>query len=87
MASLLSIRSKLLLLLMISGLAAALAISTIGYTRSDSALRAAVWDQLIAIRETKKADVVRYLDAQERAFTALAAQEQVARATAGRECL
>ncbi len=80
MASLLSIRSKLLLLLMISGLAAALAISTIGYTRSDSALRAAVWDQLIAIRETKKADVVRYLDAQERAFTALAAQEQVARA-------
>lgn len=80
MASLLSIRSKLLLLLMISGLAAALSISTIGYMRSDSALRAAVWDQLVAIRETKKADVVRYLDAQERAFTALAAQEQVARA-------
>lgn len=78
MASLLSIRSKLLLLLMISGLAAALSISTIGYMRSDSALRAAVWDQLVAIRETKKADVVRYLDAQERAFTALAAQEQVA---------
>jgi len=77
MASLLSIRSKLLLLLMISGLAAALAISTIGYVRSDAALRSAVWDQLIAIRETKKADIVRYLAAQERAFTALAAQDQV----------
>ncbi len=78
MASLLSIRSKLLVLLMISGLSAALAISTIGYMRSDSALRAAVWDQLVSIRETKKSDIVRYLDAQERAFAAFAAQDQVA---------
>lgn len=54
MASMLSIRSKLLLLLMVSGLAAALAISSIGYVRSDQALRAAVWDQLLAVRETKK---------------------------------
>ena len=78
MASLLSIRSKLLVLLMISGLSAALAISTIGYMRSDTALRAAVWDQLVSIRETKKADIVRYLDAQERAFAAFAKQDQVA---------
>lgn len=67
---------------MISGLAAALAISAIGYVRSDAALRAAVWDQLVAIRETKKADIVRYLDAQERAFAALVAQEQVPAAIA-----
>ena len=77
MASLLSIRSKLLLLLMVSGLAAALAISSIGYVRSDQALRAAVWDQLLAVRETKKGDIIRYLDAQERAFAVLAAQGQV----------
>lgn len=77
MASLLSIRSKLLLLLMVSGLAAALAISSIGYVRSDQALRAAVWDQLLAVRETKKADIIRYLDSQERAFAVLAAQGQV----------
>lgn len=63
---------------MISGLSAALAISTIGYMRSDTALRAAVWDQLVSIRETKKADIVRYLDAQERAFAAFAKQDQVA---------
>ena len=77
MASLLSIRSKLLLLLMVSGLAAALAISSIGYVRSDQALRAAVWDQLLAVRETKKGDIIRYLDSQERAFAVLAAQGQV----------
>jgi len=76
----LSIRSKLLLLLMVSGLAAALAISAIGYIRSDQALRAAVWDQLLAVRETKKADIIRYLDAQERAFGVLAAQGQVQQA-------
>ena len=77
MASLLSMRSKLLLLLMVSGLAAALAISSIGYVRSDQALRAAVWDQLLAVRETKKGDIIRYLDSQERAFAVLAAQGQV----------
>lgn len=80
MASLLSIRSKLLLLLMVSGLAAALAISSIGYVRSDQALRAAVWDQLLAVRETKKADILRYLESQERAFAVLAEQRQAQQA-------
>ncbi len=55
MACLLSIRCKLLLLLMVSGLATALAIISIGYIRSDQALSTAVWDQLLAVRETKKA--------------------------------
>jgi class 3 adenylate cyclase len=77
MANYLSIRSKLLLLLIISGLAAALAISAIGYLRSDSALRAAVWDQLVAIRETKKADIQRYLKAQEAAFGVFASEAQL----------
>lgn len=77
MASYLSIRSKLLLLLMISGLSAALSLSLIGYIRSDSALRAAVWDQLVAIRQTKKADLERYLDAQKRTFAVFAQQAQL----------
>lgn len=77
MANYLSIRSKLLLLLIISGLAAALAISVIGYLRSDSALRAAVWDQLIAIRETKKTDIQRYLKSQEAAFGVFAGEAQL----------
>jgi class 3 adenylate cyclase len=77
MANYLSIRSKLLLLLIISGLAAALALSVIGYLRSDSALRAAVWDQLVAIRETKKADIQRYLKSQEREFAVFASEAQL----------
>lgn len=77
MANYLSIRSKLLLLLMISGLAAAFTLSVIGYLRSDSALRAAVWDQLVAIRETKKADLQRYLQGQESAFAVFAAEAQL----------
>lgn len=76
----LSIRSKLLLLLIISGLAAALAISVIGYLRSDSALRAAVWDQHVAIRETKKADIQCYLRDQESAFGVLASSAQLQQA-------
>ncbi|MEY4698020.1 MAG: hypothetical protein RIT14_2448 [Pseudomonadota bacterium] len=77
MASYLSIRSKLLLLLMISGLSAALSLSLIGYIRSDAALRAAVWDQLVAIRQTKKADLERYLDSQQRTFAVFAQQAQL----------
>lgn len=77
MASHLSIRSKLLLLLMISGLSAALALSLIGYVRSDAALRSAVWDQLIAIRQTKKSDLERYLEGQENAFAVFAAEAQL----------
>lgn len=77
MANYLSIRSKLLLLLIISGLAAALALSVIGYLRSDSALRAAVWDQLVAIRETKKSDIQRYLKGQDAAFGVFASEAQL----------
>lgn len=77
MASYLSIRSKLLLLLIISGLAAALALSAIGYLRSDTALRAAVWDQLVAIREIKKADIQRYLQSQKAAFAVFAEEDQL----------
>jgi hypothetical protein len=77
MANYLSIRSKLLLLLIISGLAAALSLSVIGYLRSDTALRSAVWDQLVAIRETKKADIRRYLQGQESAFAVFASEAQL----------
>jgi class 3 adenylate cyclase len=52
-------------------------LSFLSYTRANTALRGAIWEQLIAIRDTKKSDILRYLDGQERIFAVFAAQGQL----------
>lgn len=77
MRSRLSVRSRLMVLLVTGGIAGAVSIGVIGYTQGDHALRAATKDQLVAIRETKKACFQRWVDQQFREFRLLAGDRQI----------
>ena len=72
-----SIRSKLMILLIISGIGGALTISVLSYISADTALRNSTWDQLIATRETKKGCLTRSVDQQFRLFRIFAGEEQL----------
>lgn len=78
----LSIRSKLTLLLLLSGLTGALTVSAISYVNADRALRNATWDQLVAMRETKKDCLLRLFDEQLDAFHLFSNEAQLAPALA-----
>lgn len=72
-----SIRSKLMILLIASGVGGALALSALGFFSADIALRNATWNQLVATRETKKGCLLRYVDQQLRLFQVFSYQEQL----------
>lgn len=77
-----SVSSKLLVMLCTSGITAAFAIGSISYFSAESALRGAITDQLVSIRETKKADVARYFDSEARMFAVYARSAQLPEAAA-----
>ena len=72
-----SVSSKLLIMLIASGVSAALTVGALGYYKAQDALKSAIDDQLVAIRESKKADIVRYFESQERTFQVFASQRQL----------
>lgn len=72
-----SVSSKLLIMLIASGVSAALTVGALGYYKAQDALKTAIDDQLVAIRESKKADIVRYFEGQERMFQVFASQRQL----------
>lgn len=76
----LSIRSKLMVLLVASGVVGAITIGVIGYVQGEHALTAATWNQLVSTRETKKACFERWLDQQFREFRILSGDQQIAEA-------
>lgn len=73
----LSIRSKLLILLLLSGIGGAVILGTISLLRASDALRSSINDQLITIRETRKAEVERYFSNQQSSFAVFASQSQL----------
>jgi hypothetical protein len=78
----LSIRSKLMVLLVLSGIAGAITVGVIGYVQGEHAVRDATVNQLLAIRETKKDCFERWIDQQLREFRILSDDEQLAAVTA-----
>ena len=78
----LSIRSKLTLLLLLSGLTGALTVGAISFVNADRALRNATWDQLVAMRETKKDCLLRLFDEQLDAFQLFSGDAQLVLALA-----
>ncbi|MFM7007923.1 MAG: adenylate/guanylate cyclase domain-containing protein [Betaproteobacteria bacterium] len=77
-----SVSSKLLIMLCASGISAALVVGTISYFSADQALRNSISDQLVSIRETKKADISRYFDGEQRTFSVFSRSGQLVDATA-----
>ena len=73
----LSIRSKLMVLLILSGISGALTISVLSYVHAEQALREATWNQLVATRETKRGCLLRWVDQQFRAFRVFSGEEQL----------
>jgi len=73
----LSIRSKLMVLLILSGISGALTISVLSYVHAERALREATWNQLVATRETKRECLLRWVDQQFRAFRVFSGEEQL----------
>lgn len=78
----LSIRSKLMVLLVLSGTVGAITIGVIGYVQGERSLTDATWDQLVSIRETKKACFERWIDQQLREFRILAGDSELVDAAA-----
>ncbi len=77
-----SVSSKLLIMLCVSGITAAFAVGSISYFSADQALRSSITDQLISIRETKKADIARYFDGEARMFAVFSRGSQLVEASA-----
>jgi class 3 adenylate cyclase len=73
----LSIRSKLLILLLLSGIGGSIILGTIGYVSSSNALSDAIYKQLTSIRETRKAEVERYMTGVQDAFALFANQDHL----------
>ena len=72
-----SIRSKLLLLMLIVGLASASAVGLLSYTNAKTSLTQTIYDQLTALRETKKRQTENYFKDQLIAFDVFSNQQQV----------
>lgn len=73
----LSIRSKLMVLLVTSGIAGALVVGAIAYVQGEHSLRNATVNQLVSIRATKKGCFERWIDQQLREFRILAGDERL----------
>ncbi|CAB4883899.1 unannotated protein [freshwater metagenome] len=71
-----------MVLLVMSGIVGAIAIGVIGYVQGEHSLRRATWDQLVSIRETKKACFERWTDQQLREFRILSSDQQLVSAAA-----
>lgn len=74
-----------MVLLVSSGIIGAITIGVIGYVQGERSLKAATWNQLVSIRETKKASFERWVDQQFREFRLLASDQHLADATAAFE--
>lgn len=72
-----SIRSKLLLLMLIVGLLSAAAVGLLSYNNAKTSLTTTIYDQLTALRETKKRQTENYFQNQLIAFEVLSNQEQI----------
>ena len=72
-----SIRSKLLLLMLIVGLLSASAVGLLSYNNAKTSLTDTIYDQLTALRETKKRQTENYFKDQLIAFEVFSNQEQV----------
>lgn len=73
-----SIRSKVLLLLVLVGLLSASVIGYISYKSAKIALTQTVYDQLTALRESKKRQTINYFNNQMATFDVFSNQQQVA---------
>ena len=72
-----SIRSKLLLLMLIVGLLSAAAVGALSYKNAQTSLTQTIYDQLTALRETKKRQTENYFKDQLIAFEVFSNQQQV----------
>lgn len=75
-----SIRSKLLLLMLIVGLMSAASIGVLSYKNAKTSLTNTIYDQLTALRETKKRQTENYFKDQLTAFEVFSNQQQVSEA-------
>ena len=75
-----SIRSKLLLLMLIVGLLSAAAVGMLSYNNAKTSLTATIYDQITALRETKKRQTENYFKDQFIAFDVFSNQQQVGEA-------
>lgn len=80
MSRYMSIRSKLLFLMLIVGLMSASVVGILSYQNAKTALTASIYDQLTALRETKKRQTQDYFDAQLTAFDVFSNQQQLSKA-------
>lgn len=72
-----SIRSKLLLLMLIVGLLSAAVVGVLSYNNAKTSLTNTIYDQLTALRETKKRQTENYFKDQLIAFEVFSNQQQV----------
>lgn len=72
-----SIRSKLLLLMLVVGLVSAAAVGMLSYNSAKNSLTETIYDQLTALRETKKRQTENYFQSQFIAFEVLSNQKQI----------
>ena len=72
-----SIRSKLLLLMLVVGLLSASAVGLLSYNNAKTSLTDTIYDQLTALRETKKRQTENYFKDQLIAFEVFSNQQQV----------
>lgn len=72
-----SIRSKLLLLMLIVGLLSAASVGILSYSNAKTSLTETIYDQLTALRETKKRQTENYFKDQLIAFEVFSNQQQV----------
>jgi class 3 adenylate cyclase len=70
-----------MVLLVLSGVVGAITIGVIGYVQGERSLRAATWNQLVSIRETKKASFERWVEQQFRQFRLLSTDQHLASAS------
>jgi len=80
-----SIRSKLLLLMLIVGLLSAASVGVLSYNNAKSSLTETIYDQLTALRETKKRQTEIYFKDQLTAFDVFSNQLQVSDALDGKQ--
>jgi class 3 adenylate cyclase len=67
-----------MVLLVTSGILGAIVIGVIGYVQGDRSLRDATWNQLVSIRETKRASFEQWVDQQFRQFRLLSSDQHLA---------
>jgi len=74
-----------MVLLVLSGVVGAITIGIIGYVQGERSLRSATWNQLVSIRESKKASFERWVNQQFRQFRLLSTDLHLAQAAAAFE--